>query len=155
MLGFFRKYQRYFFIVITVVIVISFTFFGTSSNMQRTQYIEKTAFTAIDGSEISRSELEELVLFVGTDNEDKLLLGGAWGLNFLNDGVLKRDFIETGLAEILVAPFLKEMRGDLQSRHQREKRYAPYEHPEAKFISASLSLKLFLILENINCTTEH
>ncbi len=36
MLAFFRKYQRYFFLVITIVIVISFSFFGTYSTLMNT-----------------------------------------------------------------------------------------------------------------------
>lgn len=136
MLGFFRKYQRYFFAVITVVIVISFSFFGTYSTLQRNQYVDTTAFTTVDGTEIKRQELETLALFIGTDNEDKLLFGGAWGPNFLNDGVIKKDFLETGLAEILVAPYLNEIKIDLQPRHLREKHYKTYVHPHAKFVSA-------------------
>lgn len=137
MLAFFRKYQRFFFLVITVVIVISFTFFGTYSTLQRTHYVDKTAFTAIDGTEIGRQELEELVLFLGTDHEDKLLQGGRWDPNFLNDGVIKKDFLETGLAEILAEPYLQDLRSDLVLRHQKEKHYVPYVHPQAQFLSAT------------------
>lgn len=136
MLAFFRKYQKYFFVMITIVIVISFSFFGTYSSLQRDQVVDRKAFTSIDGSEIKRQELEEFSIFLGTDSEDKLLFGGAWGPNFLNDGVIKKDFIETGLAQILVESFLSDIRTELQSRLQREKRFTPYEHPQAKFLSA-------------------
>jgi GcvH upstream region-like protein len=136
MLGFFRKYQKYFFIVITVVIVISFSFFGTYSTLTRNDYVDKPAFTSMDGKEIKRHELEEMVLFLSTDSEDKLLFGGAWGPNFLNDGVLKKDFIETGMAQILVKNYLEDLKSELQARFQKEKRYVPYVHPQAKFLSA-------------------
>ena len=136
MLHFFRKYERYFFIVITVVIVISFSFFGTYSSMQKTQYVDKTAFTAIDGTEISQSELQQFTTFISTDNDDKILFGGAWGLNFLNDGVIKKDFLQTDLALSLAEPFLEDFKNDLVTKHQKEKKFKPYSHPEASFLSA-------------------
>ena len=77
MLEFFRKYQRYFFFVITVIIVISFSFFGTYSTLQNVDSRDQEAFRAIDGSLISRSELDEMVLFLATDAEDKVKIGRA------------------------------------------------------------------------------
>jgi GcvH upstream region-like protein len=136
MLGFFRKYQRFFFIIITFVIVISFSFFGTYTGMPGPRVVDKPVFQAINGSEIYRSELEAMAMFIGTDNDDKLLMGGRWGPNFLNDGVIKKDFLETGLAAALAEPFLEDLKTDLQTRHQREKHYRPYQHPQAKFINA-------------------
>lgn len=136
MLEFFRKYQRYFFLVVTVVIIISFSFFGTYSTLSEGNYHEQVAFTAIDGSEIKRSELDHLALFIGTDLEDKLLFGGQWGPNFLNDGVVKKDFFQTGLAALLAAQYSGEINQDLQSRLEKEKRYVPYIHPQAHFLSA-------------------
>ena len=82
MLGF-RKYQRYFFLLVTVVIIISFSFFGTYSTISNVSPREQTAFVAIDGTEISRAELDQLVMFISTDAEDKLVFGGMWGPNFL------------------------------------------------------------------------
>lgn len=136
MLAIFRKYQRFLYLIITFVIVISFSFFGTYSGLQNAQPADKTIFQAVDGSEVTRSELEEMAAFIGTSNEDKMLLGGRWGPNFLNDGVITNDFLETGLAVILVKPFLADMKSELQTRQQREKHYQPYTHPQAKFISA-------------------
>lgn len=136
MLAIFRKYQRFLYIIITFVIVISFSFFGTYSGLQNAGAVDKTVFQAVDGSDVSRSELEAMAMFIGTDNEDKMLLGGRWGPNFLNDGVIKKDFLETGLAPILAKSFLEDMRTELQTRQQREKHYQPYRHPQAQFISA-------------------
>jgi GcvH upstream region-like protein len=142
MLHFFRKYERYIFVVITVVIVISFSFFGTYNTLQSPEKMEKIAFTAVDGSKISRSEVEELLRFIRTDNEDKLLWGGAWGPNFLNDGVIKKEFLETGFAQILAAQYSNEIRKDWEKKHSREKNYSPYIHPQANFISAANAWKI-------------
>lgn len=136
MLALFRKYQKYIYIAVTFVIVISFSFFGTYSTLNNSQYVDKPAFRAIDGKEVMRHDLEQMAVFLGTDNEDKVLFGGAWGPNFLNNGVIKNDLIATGMAQILVKAYLQELAPDLQSKFQKEKRFQPYVHPQAKFLSA-------------------
>lgn len=97
MLHHFRKYQRWIYIVITVVIIISFSFFGTYSTIATPSAPDPVAFVAVDGAKVHRSELEEMALFLGTDSQDKWMLGGVWGPNFLNDGAI-HDLLITGLA---------------------------------------------------------
>ncbi len=136
MLALFRKYQKYIYIAITVVIVISFSFFGTYSTLTRNQYVDQPAFRAIDGKEVMRHDLEQMALFLGTDSEDKLLFGGAWGPNFLNDGVIKNDLLATGMAQLLVKGYINELASDLRAKFAKEKRFQPYVNPQAKFLSA-------------------
>ncbi len=143
MLEFFRKYQRYFFVVITVVIIVSFSFFGTYSTLTANSMREQIAFTAIDGTPVKRADLDDLVLFLGTDTEDKVAFGGIWGPNFLNDGVLKKDFLETGLGEALAVQYAKDIMPDLQMRLAKEKRFSEYTHPQARFLSASTAWNYF------------
>lgn len=136
MLDFFRRYQWYFFLVITVVIIISFSFFGTYSTIDSRSNVwrEQIAFKAIDGSEVTRIDLEEMAQFIGTDSTDKLLFGGAWGPNFFNDGVIKKDILESGIGEELIFAYGENLKTDLQSRLEKEKKFQLYSHPEAKFI---------------------
>ena len=72
MLEFFRRYQRAFFIVITVVIVISFSFFGTFQTFSGSEQDDSVAFTALDGSKVRRSEVSDMVTFLTTDSHDFL-----------------------------------------------------------------------------------
>lgn len=143
MLHFFRKHQKYFFFVITVVVIMSFSFFGTYDTLAGNAIHEQVAFTTVEGTQITRGELESLVNFISTDSDDKRLFGGAWGPNFLNDGVIKNDFLETGLAEILVAAYPKLVASDLESRLEKEKRYVLYAHPQAKFLSTESAWEFF------------
>ncbi len=136
MLGFFRTYQRAFYLVITVVIIISFSFFGTQSTIQENNYRDDTAFTAIDGSSVKRSELEKLLLFIGTDSQDKKWYGPQFGPNFLNNGVIRNQFLKTGLAQIIAEEYLEELKVDLEPRFAKEKKFRPYVHPHAKFLRA-------------------
>lgn len=143
MLGFFRKYQWYFFLVITVVIVISFSFFGTYSSLMDHSVNDEVVFTAVDGSKIAKSELEEMTLFLKTDNYDKMAFGGAWGPNFLNNGVIREDFLQTGLGAILVDYHKEDIGQDLQTRLAKEKRFVFYSHPEASFVNADMVWNYF------------
>lgn len=136
MLEFFRRYQRYFFLLITVVIIISFSFFGTYNTLEGPNYRDQVAFKAVDGEEVSRAELEQMNLFLASDMEDKLIFGGLWGPNFLNDGVVVKNFLQTGLAEELAVAYASELEPDLQPKLEKERRYKAYEHPQAPFLSA-------------------
>jgi GcvH upstream region-like protein len=144
MLQIFRKYQRYIFIFITIVIVISFSFFGTYSAMQNSSFEDPTAFIAVDGTHIKRSELEKMNIFIGTDLEEKRNYGGVWGPNFLNDGVVKKEFLETGIAQVILEAFSSDIKEDLSQRHNKEKQYQPYAHPQANFISTEAAWNYFL-----------
>ena len=143
MLDFFRRHQKYFFIVITFVIVISFSFFGTYSSLSNSSFREQIAFKRIDGSDITRHQLDEMVNFISTDAIDKRLFGGVWGPNFLNDGVIAKDFIETGLGNILALQYASDMKPDLIARLEKEKRYGLYVHPQAKFIGVEAAWNYF------------
>lgn len=143
MLDFFRRHQRYFFIVITIVIVISFSFFGTYNSLSDSSFREQIAFRAVDGTVVTRHELDEMALFIGTDASDKLSFGGIWGPNFLNDGVVSKNFLETGLGALLASSYPNEIRPDLLARLDKEKRYSLYTHPQAAFIGTEAAWNYF------------
>jgi GcvH upstream region-like protein len=134
MLSFFRKYQRYIYLVVTVVIIISFSFFGTYSTLGSNNWREQLAFEAVNGDEITRSDVDDMSHFLATDNTDKVLSGGAWGPNFLNDGVIRKDFLETGLAQELMLAYSSDIKNQLLKKSEKEKRFQLYSHPQAPFI---------------------
>ncbi len=136
MLQFFRKYQRYFFIVVTVIIVLSFSFFGTYSTIETVSHTDKTAFVAVDGKDVRISDLESMAVFLQSDTAMKKAFAGQWGPNFLNDGVITNDFLKTGLAAELVAQYGDSLAIDLESRLKREKTASFYVHPSARFLTA-------------------
>lgn len=143
MLEFFRRYQRYFFYVITFVIVISFSFFGTYSSLSDGSFREQIAFTDVNGRSVTRHELDEMVAFIGTDTNDKALLGGNWGPNFLNDGVVRDDFLKTGLASMLAEQYAALILPDLQAKLVKEKTFTLYSHPQAPFINVESAWNKF------------
>lgn len=143
MLQLFRRYQKPLFFFTTGMIIISFSFFGSYSAMNESTIEDPVVFYAVDGSGVTRSEMEEMILFLSTDVYDKQSAGWGWGPNFLNDGVLRHDIIAAGLAPVLAEKYLPAMSDELNSRLQKEKRFRPYVHPQARFINADTTWTQF------------
>jgi GcvH upstream region-like protein len=152
MMQFFRKYQRYFFIFLTGIIVISFSFFGTYNALASQEVEDVVVFKDVSGKSVKRSTLTTFMRFLSSDADDKIAQGGIWGPNFLNDGVIKKDFLETGLALIIAEPFINDLKGDIDVRKDRQQNFKPYTHPYAKSLSAQNSWAYFApgILSNLS-----
>lgn len=138
MLQYFRKHQRKFFIVITVVVIISFSFFGTFSLLQDYTHApnDKVYATAFDGSKLMESDVKQMSYFLSSDQ-------GMEGGNLLNDGVIRKDFIETKFAHSIFANYFKTLQPQLSQIFEKMRRFQPYEHPNAPFLSASLLWERF------------
>lgn len=136
MLQFFRRYQRYFLIVVTTIMIVSFSFFGTYNAITGSESRDTIAFQSIGGRSVKQSELQQMVFFLSTDQVDKQHYGPAMEANFLNNGVIRYDFFDSGLGEEMAIAYLDALSEDLMARRERERRYQPYVHPEAKFMSA-------------------
>lgn len=135
MFSFFRRYQRAIYFVITAVIILSFSFFGTYSAFTSRKGEDPVVLRLKDGTRMTRSEFTDFVHFLSMDS---LSLGerGAVPSNPLNDGVLANDIIATGIGEVLVKRFLPEFQGEWQHKRTRERAFQPYRHPNAPFVSA-------------------
>jgi hypothetical protein len=131
-----RKYQRYVVFFIAIIIVISFVFAESFSLTTAPTIQDTVAFKDISDREVSQSSLSALVRFLGSDVEDALLSEDGAGANFLNDGVIKKDFLQQGLCQLIAASFLETMKGDFEVRKLRQKNYKPYVHPYNKNLSA-------------------
>lgn len=136
MLEFFRRYQKFFFLLITIVIVISFSFFGTYSVFLRGEKSDSVSFIAVDGSKVYQTEVNDLVAILNGDSRDILFRSAGGSGSAFNDGFIVNDLLSTGVAQVMVAPFLKDFASDLTLRFDREKHFTPYVHPHASFISA-------------------
>lgn len=138
MLNFFRKNQRFFFIVVTIVIVMSFSFFGTfSSFVNELSVSDDKMGKAVDGSDLSQRELHEMVRFLGSSIQDATFLGREKLPNLLNDDVVRKDFLLTGRSDLLLERYFSILKPDLEERLARIKNFSSYVHPEAAFINAA------------------
>ena len=132
MLNFLRKHQRIFFIVITVTIVISFSFFGTYSTFNnRESAPDREIVKSVSGSPIMHQELSALCRLIESSPFD-----GGRSPNFLNDGVIERDFLASGLGIMLAKRYYGDLKEDLDERVKKIHQYRPYVHPNASQISA-------------------
>jgi len=125
MLELFRRYQKFLFIVVTAVVIISFSFFGTYGSISNNEVPDSVAFTAVDKSSVYASELNDIIA----------LLDQGQKASF-NDGVMEKDILEAGIGEIIVQPYLPKLGADFKLRHEKEKNFIPYTHPGAPFIGA-------------------
>jgi GcvH upstream region-like protein len=132
MLGFFRKHQRFFFFFVTIVVAISFSFFGTYSTLVPEQGTsDRVLGKAIDGSSLRSREVEGLARLIGSDHEDQGKLP-----NVLNDGVIGKDLLMTGLGTMLAERYFADLKDDLQPRIKKASHFKPYAHPQVSFLSA-------------------
>jgi hypothetical protein len=128
MMNFLRKHQKKLFIVITVIIIISFTFFGTFSTMGAREIPDKKIGVAIDGSAIMERQLYAMVRFLSLGTNE----------------VLKNDLMSTGLTTLLAEKYFEELKGDFQEKLDKTKRYTPYVHPQVPSLSADAVWSYFI-----------
>lgn len=135
MLDFFRKYQKAFFILVATMVISSFIFFGTFGAMEQGPIrTDRVVGKAIDGSDVKFLEISALSRFLATDQED---LGTQVStINLLNDGVIRKDILGSGIGAVLVNGHYDALKEELDGRFQRIKTFRFYEHPETPFLSA-------------------
>ncbi len=131
MLSLVRKYQKSIFLVVTVMVICSFLFFGISNSIHHQARDKDWKYgTAVDGTSISGLEMKQLVRFISSDLSDLMVFENRGNPNLFNDGALKSEIIDTGIAQELYNRFEDQLKGDLEERFQKFQAYKPYEHPQ-------------------------
>lgn len=121
MMNFLRKHQKKLFFVVTAMIIASFTFFGTSATLASRDIPDKKIGVALDGSSIMERELQAMVRFLTMGSNE----------------MLKNDLMATGLTTILAERYFDELKGEFEERLEKTRRFTPYVHPQAPFLSAN------------------
>lgn len=130
MLGFLRKNQSYFLLFISIVIITSFLFFGTTHQVpERKPQKEILLGVGADGSSIYLKEIEQMVRFCLTDRFDKTS-NKTGMINFLNDGVIRNDIIQSGLSQLLLENDFDRIQPELQAKFTQFQGFSSYVHPE-------------------------
>lgn len=117
MLQFFRKYQKIFFGVIAVVVIMSFSFFGSYGVMQG------------DVGQVRELREEEALLRLMTNNERVP--------NFLHGHLFQNEWVQTGLIAQIAQGHFEEIREEVAERLDKAKRYRSYVHPQAPYLNAA------------------
>lgn len=136
MLGFFRRFQKAFFFFVAAILLVSFVFFGVPTTsfgeVREKIVIGKT----IDGASLELQEVKRLSAFLSSDIHDGFSPGRF--PNLCNDGVIRKDFIEEGLADRLCLRYFDVLREDLSEKKERVRLFIPYEHPDEPKIAETL-----------------
>lgn len=132
MLGFFRKYQKFFFVIVTFFIVVSFVFFGTSNTLGfKEEAPNREIGKLVDGRALMEKDLHGLIRMIEHGIEE-----GGRNFNLLNDSMVHREIVVSGLGEVLADHYFEDVKEELSDRWHRIKNYTPYAHPYAPQISA-------------------
>ncbi|MFY7843337.1 MAG: hypothetical protein ACOVOR_04905 [Rhabdochlamydiaceae bacterium] len=143
MLSFFRKNQKIFFIFVTIVIVISFIFFG--GNQSRNQGIFKVKDEKIGpgvkGGVISKRELELVKLILNANPELNQVNNRLPYL--INNKFFLKEVVDKGVVPVLAKKYFPYIQRDLSKKWQNIRNYTPYEHPFQKDLSLNSLWKQF------------
>jgi hypothetical protein len=154
MLNFIHKYQKSIYIVITVVIALSFTVSG-SSRLQSSKKVA-VAFKAFNGVKISSDEVQLMRRFLEKDHQDQLASAAPYGGNFLNKDFLSQSFFKNGFFEQLYSAHGSSFKEQLEAKRAKEQAFALYTYPQLPFIGlqsvyqqvAPQALTSFTLLKN-------
>lgn len=139
MLNFLRKYQKIVFGVVTAALIVSISFFGSYNALTQNNQAKEKDFvigSAVDGSSVSHLEIEKLSRFIASDCMDLEAYEYGRFPNYFNDGIIRKDFFESGIAAMLIQQYFDDLEKDLQQRLDKQKQFKPYSHPDAPFLSA-------------------
>ncbi|GAB4190830.1 MAG: hypothetical protein Tsb0015_12390 [Simkaniaceae bacterium] len=100
----------------------------------KTMEKDKVIGTAIDGSKLRSRPLHQMVRFLSTDRFDAPFLRNEMA-NFFNDGVIKREILESGLGDVLAKAYFEELKEELGAKIKKFQQFRSYEHPHAPYIS--------------------
>lgn len=144
MLNILRKYQKFIYALVTGIIVVSFSFFGTySALMQKSGRVDRLLGKGIDGAKVMKSEIDHLVSMLNTDSQDLMVFENKGMPNLLNEGVVRKQLIQRGLLRDLFEAYQDEIAGELQERVVRFTKFKPYVHPD-RMIGVEKVLEQFM-----------
>jgi GcvH upstream region-like protein len=143
MLAFFRRYQKALLIVVTGVIITSFSFFGAFRTYRQVGgFSDRIAGKWIDGKLSYEKEIQKLVRFLETDFTDLWIVEGRGVVNLLNDGIV-REFFQSGSLELIKERFFPLFEEELKEKIKSHKQYRPYVHPQKAIGMENLWKQIF------------
>lgn len=145
MLTFLQKYQKLFFALVTFVIVSSFALFGVLDLFDRNppMHEDREIGKLINGSSMMMGDVRRLSRFIATDAEDLMYRTDA-PVNLCNNGVIRRDLLHTGIADLLVSAYFDPLKNDLSKKLERAKTYRSYQSAASPLVNARAVWERFI-----------
>jgi len=135
MLGFIKKYQKFFFFVTAFFVCVSVLFFGLLPKNLSTEK-DNVLFTTHNGRRIKRSQLEGLKALLLTCNGELLVYGQHLGMQFFSQDPFTQYIVKTGFIKLIADKKENELTADFEKQHRYEKNFKTYVHPGTPFLSA-------------------
>lgn len=88
------------------------------------------------------SEVKQMAYFLSSDQGMEQSSSNA-PINLLNDGVIRKDFVETKIGHLIAIEFFQDLHADFSQKWEKMRRFQPYQHPSAPFLSATLLWERF------------
>ncbi len=164
MLQLLRKHQKVLLSIVAVFTIASFLFFGSYSVMQPSREIPDQAIgKTINGKPIMREEFTLLTNFLNTSPYERQIFEKGGAPNLLNDGVVQKDFFQTGFAVMLAERNFDFLKPEIEKKMERVKNFRRYVHPQAPFLSSqgiwqnllpSLNLHYDALLKKVDVDAE-
>lgn len=155
MLAFFRRYQKIIFICITLMIMISFTFFGTTQYiMPNKPKVKKGELLfSVQKRKVYTNFFEQMVHFLETEPSFCADPFKIIDLNPLNDGVISQDFLAPRL---LSSVLNSQFSSYFFTKLAKEKEYQLFVHDDFSMVSIweSFAPQLKASFENFSALKE-
>ncbi len=120
MMKFLRRNQKKVFLVVVIVMFMSFAFLGTQSTVSDREVEDKKIGKTVDGSPIYERDIRALMRLLSIGSSD----------------ILRTDLLETGVFSSIAEKYFGEIEGDVQERLQKARTATFYSHPQAPFLNA-------------------
>jgi len=120
MMNFLRKHQKTFFVVISIVTLASFTFFGTFTPSSYPTIPDREVARALDGSPITHRQLQAMIGFLSMGSH-------AW---------IREDLKSTGILPLLTEKYFPQIEEEFRVKIEHVKHFIPYAHPKIPFLGA-------------------
>lgn len=143
MLQFFRRYQRFFFLIITIVIVISFTFFGVFPKIGYSQPSHVKEPLAFPHESIDETDFQNLHALVTTHDGGDSVLSDVLGPHALKETFFSDQFLSTHIIDKIGKTFQDVIAQELLKKHENEKQYVPYQHMQVPDLQADKMWQYF------------
>lgn len=135
MLGFLKKYQKIFFVVVALLVGVSVMFVGLLPRNLSAPH-DPVFFKTVAGEKIKRSQFEGLKALLTTNNGEMLLYGNYLGFHFFPEDVFTQNIVQPNLIKLIAEKKADEFLDFWKEQHQKEQHFKTYVHPQSTLLSA-------------------
>lgn len=135
MLGLFKRYQKFIFIITAFFVCISVVFLGLLPR-NLTTLKDEVVYKTKNGRKVKRTQMDGLKALLLTSNGEMLIYGNHLGMQFFSEDLFSKYLVQTNLIQYIAEKKQDELLADWEKQMKFEKNFKPYVHPQASFLGA-------------------